>query len=117
MLNKSALATLEDAEAFQDSLQRGLGDEAHVEYLRATLNWKKFFQPWKVSFHGHTQNIHQTEQQQRAVHVFKFTMRRNLSQDTVIHSEFAQYAEDPRDCVLLTKAFLASGELSQQLCP
>ena len=106
--------TLQDPEAFQEVLQKGIGEGTRVEYINKVFDWKTFFEPWAASFHGHTQNRHQTERGERAVHVFKFIQRRRLAGDMHIKSEFNNHIEDPRDCVLLTKAFLASTELSQQ---
>ena len=105
--------TIQDPEDVKDVLMKGLGKDTDVEYITGMYDWKKFFEPWQAMFHGHTQNKHQTERGERAVHVFKFVQRRRINPDIFVNSEFHDFPEDARDCVLLTKAFLASTELSQ----
>ena len=102
--------TLEEKAGFIDALKNM--PNTVVESLDGTYDWKEFFSEWDVSYHGHTQNIHQSRQGQRAVHVFKFVQRQHVSIDMMVTSRFSVPA-DPRDCVLLTKPFLASRELSQ----
>ena len=117
MDNLSDEVTLQDPVDFAETIQAGLDMSApgvtEVEYVQATHDWKQIFESWELSFHGHVQTAHQTKQHERAVHVFKFIQRKHLDAGVELQSGFSEYAEDPRDCICLTKAYLASAELSQ----
>ena len=53
---------------------------------------------------------------ERAVHIFKFALRRSLKPyvQVFVASDFHLYAAHPCDSIMLTKACMASGELSQK---
>jgi len=105
---------LEDPSDFVNVLKRvrpAYGKHLLVERLDACRDWKAYFADWPV-FSGHTQTKQQAERNQKAVHCFKFVLRRDLIADSDVESQFPEPAH-PDDVVLLTKMYLGSLELSQ----
>ena len=57
-------------------------------------------------------------EERASMHVFMFVLRHSLKPDVqmLVAPDFHLYAAHPCDCLLLTKAYMASGELSCLLC-
>ena len=84
----------------------------HCEVLEEVYDWKSFFRDWPFKISGHVQTHHQTEAGERAVHVFKFCRREELSEGVEVQTTF-NASPHPLDIIMMTKQYLGSSELSQ----
>ena len=109
-------AVLQDPQDYAERIAEGEAG-MHVEHVRGGLPFTAWLQELP-SFHGHVPTKGTSKRNEDAPHSFKFVRREALG--PLLAGRVKDKAGDdamnghPKDVILLVKAYMASGELSQE---